>query len=142
VELIPACARSVFDIIRPPTLEDAAKKFAYLSTQHERLEVLIRDSCHCYAAGERWLHAARRERELVPAMGEAVRLQEETLEMLVRAAINGLALPSCEIAVLCTMCDFPFWKSLVDAGISQSKVSDVIIDLALRYLTTHAQSHS
>lgn len=64
VDLVPACARSVFDIIRPPTLEEADAKFVSLPSPLERLEVLIRDSCHCYSRGEGWLHAARRERDL------------------------------------------------------------------------------
>ncbi|MPZ15807.1 MAG: TetR family transcriptional regulator [Chloroflexi bacterium] len=133
-ELIPACARSVFDIIRPPTLEEAGVKFARLRTPAKRLEILIRDSCHCYAKGEGWLHAARRERDLIPAVGEAVRLQEETLETLVRAATDGLDLSRRDIATLFAFCDFPFYKSLVDAGVMKSEVADVIVDLALGYL--------
>lgn len=61
VELIPACARSVFDVVAQPTLEEAGAKFEHLSGPAERLEFFIRESCVCYAAGEGWLHAARRE---------------------------------------------------------------------------------
>jgi hypothetical protein len=129
----------VFDIIRPPTLEEAGDKFASLPTPAERLELLIRDSCHCYAKGEGWLHAARRERDLIPAVGDAVRLQEETLERLVRAATDGLDLSKRDIAVLYTFCDFPFYKSLVDAGVKRSEAADVIVDLALGYLKMRAR---
>jgi AcrR family transcriptional regulator len=137
VELIPACARSVFDIIRPPTLEEAGAKFARLRTPAKRLEVLIRDSCHCYSKGQGWLHAARRERDLIPAVGEAVRIQEETLETLVRAATHGVDLSKRDIAVLYAFCDFPFFKSLVDAGVKEGEAADVIVDLAVGYLKVH-----
>ncbi len=139
VELIPACARSVFDIIRPPTLEEAGAKFARLRTPTKRLEVLIRDSVHCYTKGQGWLHAARRERDLIPAVGETVRIQEETLEMLVRAATKGVDLSDRDIAVLYAFCDFPFFKSLVDAGVKGSDVADVIVELAADYLKVRAR---
>jgi len=140
VELIPACARSVFEIVRPPTLEEASVKFAHLPTPAQRLESLIRDSCHCYAAGEGWLHAARRERDLIPAVGDVVRLQEESLDTLVRAAVDGRSLSKGHIAVLRTFCDFPFWKSLVDAGVKRSEVDDVIVGIALAHLKKHART--
>ena len=139
VELIPACARSVFDIIRPPTLKEASEKFAHLRTPADRLEVLIRDSVHCYSKGEGWLHAARRERDLIPAIDEALAVQEGTLRMLVRAATQGVDLDKTEISVLYTYCDFPYWKALVDAGVSRRDVADVIVDLAQRYLRTSAR---
>lgn len=139
VELIPACARSVFDIIRPPSLEEASEKFAHLRTPAARLEVLIRDSAHCYSMGEGWLHAARRERDLIPSIDEALRVQEETLRVLVRAATQGVRLDEGEISVLYTYCDFPYWKSLIDAGIPRRDVAEVIVDLARRYLRARAR---
>ncbi len=139
LELIPACARSVFDIIQPPTLEEASEKFSHLRTPAARLEVLIRDSVHCYSKGEGWLHAARRERDLIPAIDEAIGIQEKTLRMLVRAATHGVDLNETEISVLYTYCDFPYWKSLVDAGVSRRDVADLIVDLAQRFLRTRAR---
>lgn len=139
-ELIPACARTVFDIIRPPTIDEATIKFAALPGAPERLEILIRDSCHCYERGEAWLQAARRERDLVPAIGEAVRLQEASLDVLVRAAVRGSVKGRRDIAVLRTLADFPFWKSLVDGGVPRNTAPDVIVRLARRYLADHSQS--
>jgi hypothetical protein len=72
-------------------------------------------------------------------VGDAVRLQEETLERLVRAATDGLDLSKRDIAVLYTFCDFPFYKSLVDAGVKRSEAADVIVDLALGYLKMRAR---
>jgi AcrR family transcriptional regulator len=139
VELIPACARSVFEVVAQPTLEEVSAKFEHLSGPAERLEFFIRESCVCYAAGEGWLHAARRERDLIPAVGEAVRIQEQALEVLVRYVADGLGLAERSIAVLVTLCDFPFWKSLVDAGVERADVGDVIVELALYHLGAHAE---
>lgn len=139
VELIPACARSVFDVVAQPTLEEAGAKFEHLSSPAERLEFFIRESCVCYAAGEGWLHAARRERDLIPAVGEAVGLQERALQTFVRYVVDGLGFSERSTAVLITFCDFPFWKSLVDAGVERTEVGDVIVDLALSHLESHAE---
>src|SRR5687768_1290265 len=66
--LVPACARSVFDVIRPPTLEEASIKFAALDYPHERLALLVRRSVNCYVLGQGWLQAAYRERDFVPEL--------------------------------------------------------------------------
>ena len=139
VELIPACARTIFDIIKPPTIDEAATKFAALPTAAARLEILIRDSCACYAKGEGWLHAARRERDLIPAVGDAVALQERTLAVLVRAAVRGTGMSRGDLAVLHTFCDFPFWKSLIDTGVARTRAADVIVDVATSYLKEHSK---
>jgi AcrR family transcriptional regulator len=129
VELIPACARSVFDIVRPPTLDEAAEKFAALDTPSARMEQLVRDSCHCYERGEAWLHASRREQDLVPAMGEAVRMQEASLDVLVRAALGLGRPPTRLVRLLCTLADFPFWKALVDNGVARPDAEEIIVEL-------------
>lgn len=138
VELVPACARTIFDIIKPPTIEEAAIKFAAVPTAAARLEILIRDSCVCYAKGEGWLHAARRERDLIPAVGEAVDLHERSLGVLVRAAVDGTGLSRRDVAVLQVLCDFPFWKSLIDSGVGRARVVEVVIDIADSYLKAHS----
>jgi len=114
-ELVPACARVVFDIIQTPTVEEASVQFANLSGPGERLEYLAAASCHCYRRGEQWLHAAYRERDFVPELDQAVRLIQDTLQVLVRAAV-GRPLRRPEASTLFVLNDFPFWKSLVDAG--------------------------
>ncbi len=127
-ELVPACARTVFDIIKPPTIEEATVQFATLPTATDRLELLVVNSCHCYSAGEGWLHAAYRERDFVPALDEALGVIEGTLETLVRAAAGG-SMSRHDRDVLFVMCNFPFWKLLRDQNFSYRAALNIIVRL-------------
>ena len=127
-ELVPPCARAVFDVIRPPSTEEAEARFATMPTIAARLEHLVRESCHCYARGEAWLHAAHRERDFVPALDTALGVIQGTLHVLVDAAV-GRPLPPAEHGTLFTLCDFPFWKALVDRGLRYPAAERTLIDL-------------
>lgn len=127
-ELIPACARSVFDIIQPPTLDEAAVKFAALGSPGARLEQLVRDSCDCYAKGAAWLHAAYRERDFVPALDDALRLLEDSLAVLVDAAF-GEPLERQDRDLLFVLCDFPMWWSLAAQGWEHDTIAAHLVRL-------------
>lgn len=127
-ELVPACAREVFDLIRPPTLEEASVQFAAMGRPADRFEHLARESCHCYRRGEGWLHAAHRERDFVPELAAALTLIQDTLHVLVEAAAER-PLDKARHARLFTLCDFPFWRSLRDAGLSYPATEGSVVDL-------------
>jgi AcrR family transcriptional regulator len=129
-ELVPACARSVFDVIRPPTLEEASVRFAAMRDPSERLAHLVRRSVHCYTLGEGWLHAAYRERDFLPELEGALQVIQGSLHVLVRAAASR-RLKKAEHALLFTLCDFPFFKSLVDAGLDRGAAERTIVDLVV-----------
>lgn len=134
VELIPACARSVFDVARPPTVEEANERFATLASARHRFAQLLADSFHCYEQGEAWLHAARRERDLIPAVGEVVTIQEQALAVLVDACLAGQRVSKRSFEVLCVLCDFSFWKSLADAGAPRRSIHKTVLDLVTTVL--------
>ena len=125
-DLVPACAQTVFDVIQPPTVEEASTIFANLTTPADRLERLVRNSCHCYEPGEGWLHAAHRERDFIPELDVALRVIEDTVAVLVRAAA-GRKLSEVAEAELFVLNDFPFWKSLVDRGLSYRQTETAIV---------------
>lgn len=127
-ELVPACARSVFDIIEPPTIADARTMFADRSSPADRLEQLVRDSCACYRKGRGWLRAAHRERDLVPELHAALRVIEDSLEVLIEAATDR-PLPGSRRHVLFVLSDFPFWWSLTDRGVGDQQAEDHIVRL-------------
>lgn len=129
-ELVPACAHTVFDIIQPPTLEQAAGTFAELASASERFEQLVRYSCHCYVAGSDWLHAAHRERDFVPELEEAMDVIEDSLRVLVTAAA-GRSLDEREHQLLFVLCDFPIWRSLIDAGTTHADAESTLVRLVL-----------
>lgn len=128
-DLVPACAQVVFDIIRPPTPDEAAVQFESMPAAEDRFEHLARESCHCYRRGEGWLHAAHRERDFVPELDAALSLIQDTLHVLVRAAAEGRRLDRRSGAVLFTLCDFPFWKQLVDQGTSYRVAEEIVVGL-------------
>jgi AcrR family transcriptional regulator len=129
-ELVPACARTVFDIIQPPTLEQAAGTFDALHRADQRFEQLVRYSCHCYLAGSGWLHAAHRERDFFPELDEALRVIEDSLDTLVTAAA-GHPLDGSDHRLLVVLCDFPLWWSLVDRGTAPDEAEAVLVRLVL-----------
>ena len=127
-ELIPACARSVFDIIEPPALEDAGQQFSEHTAPEDRLEQFVRASCVCYGKGRGWLHAAHRERDFVPELDAALRILDESLEVLVAAAA-GRPLSPVELRSLFALCDFPFWWGLTAGGLTDREVEEEIVRL-------------
>jgi AcrR family transcriptional regulator len=128
--LIPACAQATFAAgARLPTAAEIGKLFAGLSSTRERLQTLVVQSCRCYERGEGWLDACRREARSLPALAAAVRTQDGALEVLIAAAV-GRRLTGARAAAVKTLVDFPFWKSLVDAGTPRRQVPSIITDLA------------
>jgi AcrR family transcriptional regulator len=140
VELIPACAKAVFDVAQPPTIEQASAKFGDLDSPLARFELLVRESGHCYGDGEAWLHAARRERDLIPAIDEVVRVQDAALEVLVTACLGDVRVSANATRLLFVFCDFPFWKLLVDQGTPRRAAPGIVIDLIRSVLETEGAS--
>ena len=129
--LIPACAQAAFAAgAQLPTSAQLAGLFAGLTTASQRLEHVVTESCRCYERGEGWLDASRKEASSVPALADAVRTQDRALDALIAAAV-GSQLARHKNGALKALLDFPFWKSLVDAGVSRAKAPAVIADLAL-----------
>jgi AcrR family transcriptional regulator len=127
-ELVPACARTVFDVIQPLTLEQADATFGTLERVGDRFEQLVRYTAHCYSAGAGWLHAAHRERDFVVELHNALVIIEDSLRVLITAAA-GRRLAKADHAVLFVLSDFPTWWSLTASGLSARAVEDVMVRL-------------
>jgi AcrR family transcriptional regulator len=129
-ELVPACARTVFDLIRPLTLEEATSKFVSIRDPAERLAALVQRNVHCYGLGEDWLHAAYRERDFIPELDAALHIIQETVQVLIEATAGRRASKADE-ATLFALLDFPFYKSLRSAGLDQRTTEKVLMRLVL-----------
>ena len=134
-DLIPACARTVFDVIQPLTLEQAHATFGALERVEDRFEQLVRYTAHCYGVGAGWLHAAHRERDFVVELDTALGIIEDSLRILITAAA-GRRLAKADHAVLFVLCDFPCWWSLRASGLPLRAVEDVMVRL-VRSEVTH-----
>jgi len=124
-ELVPACARTVFDLIQPLTLDQADATFGALELAEDRFEQLVRYSAHCYRAGAGWLRAAHREREFVPELDAALEIIEDSLRVLITAAA-GRRLSRADHGVLC---DFPLWWSLTASRLPERAVEEAMVRL-------------
>ena len=127
-ELVPACARTIFDLIQPLTIEQADATFGDLEQASARLEQLVRYTCHCYAQGADWLHAAHRERDFVDELDTALCVIEVSLRALITAAA-GRRLSKTDHRIVFALCDFPMWWSLTATGLSARAVEDVMVRL-------------
>lgn len=127
-ELIPACARTVFNLIQPLTVEQASATFGALDRATDRFEQLVRYSAHCYAAGAGWLHAAHRERDFVPELDAALKVIDDSLRALVSAAA-GRRLTKADQGLLFVFCDFPIWWSLRASGLRAPAAEDAMVRL-------------
>jgi AcrR family transcriptional regulator len=127
--LIPACAETVFNMSGLPTPAAADDIFGDAATPLARLERLVHGTCDCYVRSAGWLNAARREEELIPALQDAVRVQRDGLAILTRVALNGSRASEELIRVITALLDFPLWKSLNDAGLSDEAAAHQIVDM-------------
>jgi len=127
-ELIPACASSIV-VLQPITPDDIANLFHGRPQPWQRLEWIIRGTCECYARDGDWLNAARREGDLVPALSQVVHTQQESLRILVGAALEGTGATEHSVQVLAALIDFPLWKSFRDMGLAAPEANEQILEL-------------
>ena len=132
-ELIPACARSI-SVLQHLTPEAAANLFRDQPNPLQRLEWITRQTCECYERDENWLHAARREGDLIPALSEVVGVQQENLRTLVRAALQETEVSDHSVQVLAALIDFPIWRSFRDAGLRAVEATNEVLELVRNQL--------
>jgi AcrR family transcriptional regulator len=137
-ELVPACLETIWTREQlEPTPERARGIFADLKRRDERFERLVRASCDCYAKAPAWLAMTRAERAGVPEMREATARQQEALRRLVRAALGDAEVDRRVERILRALVDFPFWQSLVDAGMSARQAADTVVEMVRSELRRH-----
>jgi AcrR family transcriptional regulator len=132
-ELLPACARTIH-VLRELTPEEAAATFSGMRTTGLRLEVLVRGTCECYARDQGWLHAARREEELVPALEDIGRVQRDSLRILTSAALDGLGASGRTVRLVAALLDFAVWKALRVAGLDEEEATQQVLEMVRRQL--------
>lgn len=127
--LIPACARREFDAIDLPTKAEIEAQFADLAGVGERFERLVWQSCACFERGERWLRAAYREADLVPAMNRVRQQIDGDVATLVDVVLAGRRVPRSARATLRVLAGYPFWQQLIDSGVTRGQAPSVICGL-------------
>jgi len=134
--LADACAQTAFHIAEIPTPEAAVRQFGDLPDLSSKLRRFIDISCHCYERATDWLAAERRERHLA-AFARTVEREEAALDAIVRGLLEPAGADEVDIAVVKALVDFPFWQSLVTAGVPGHRAADVMHQLVLDHLSAH-----
>lgn len=132
-DLVRACAGGIL-VLRPLTPEQAAATFRGLTRLAARLEVLVYGTFDCYERDRGWLHAARREEDLVPALRDAARVLRDNLRTLTAAALEGHQPPERTITLIASLIDFPVWETLRTAGLNQAETAEEILELVRGHL--------
>lgn len=127
-ELIPACAETIH-VLQPIRPEEAAAMFPPLPRPSQRLEWLVQGTCDCYRRDGGWLHALRREEDLIPALGEAGQVQRDSLRLLAAGALEGTGADEELINLVAALIDFPLWQSLCQAGFSRDEATERVLEL-------------
>jgi AcrR family transcriptional regulator len=136
-DLIPACTLSFIDSVAPMTEAEALTAFAELAGPIDKLDKLIREDCSCYERGQEWFRVVIRERDVIPELDEMASSAEATLATLVAAALDGTPAPPELHFALRAVIDFPFWRALIVAGVSEAAAPDIMLDLARDLLSRH-----
>lgn len=123
--LAEACAQTAFHIAEVPTPEIAVRQFADIGDLASKLERFIAISCHCYERAADWLATERRERHL-PAFARTLGREEAALGAIVRGLLEPAGADGHTVAIVTSLVDFPFWQSLVAAGVPEHDVPAVI----------------
>jgi AcrR family transcriptional regulator len=127
-DLLPACAGTI-QVLRPVSPEYAAALFEGLPRPNQRLDVLVRGTCACYARDGGWLHAARHEGDLAPSLRDIRRIQAENLRLLVTSSLAGTETSERAIRAITALIDFPVWKAFRDAGFSEAEATLLVLQL-------------
>lgn len=127
-DLLPACASSIH-VLRPLNAQQIARIFYGMPHPNARLEALVRGTCDCYAIDQGWLHAARREEDLLPVLRDVAKIQRDNLRVLVQTALADTDASERTIRVVTALIDFPVWRALRDAGLSNGEATEQILEL-------------
>lgn len=126
--LLPACSRSIV-VFEPVTPRTAQRIFHGASGPWGRLSRLVRGTCECYERDGAWLHAVRREGDLVAGLEQIVRVEQQSLHTLVQAALAGSGAGRRCLRVVAALVDFPVWKSLRNAGLTANEATEKVLEL-------------
>jgi AcrR family transcriptional regulator len=134
-ELIPACGRVAMEIVALPDPETAPSLFVGLRGRRARVERLVAEVFAIYERGGEILAAARRERDLHPALAEDGRRMEASLAALVDAALEPVGnVADLDRRVVRAMLDLDTWGALREQGIEAGDAVQVVADMLERRL--------
>jgi AcrR family transcriptional regulator len=126
-ELIPACGEVSMGIVALPDPADAPALFEGVRRGRARLERLVAEAYAIYERGADVLGPVRRERGLHPALDEAGRTLEVSLDALIDAALEPFApVDAADRRVVRAMLDLATWQALREQGFEGDDTVQVV----------------
>ena len=132
-ELVPACGELMYNITRPPSLEDTSQIFAGAGTLEERLERLISELFDFYERGASYIETDFQERQL-PAVQEWEAYWRATIEGLTREALSPVGPDERTVRAASTLIDFSVFKSFLERDIPKEEATKIMNEVLLCWI--------
>ena len=132
-ELVPACGELMYNITRPPSLEDTSQIFAGAGTLEERLERLISELFDFYERGASYIETDFQERQL-PAVQEWEAYWRATIEGLTREALHPSQPDQRTVQAVGALIDFSVFKSFSERGIPKEQAAEIMNEVLLCWI--------
>jgi len=132
-ELVPACGKLMYAIIRPPSMEDAPQIFAGASSLEERLERLVLELFDFYERGAPYIETDFQERRL-PAIVEWEAHMRATIAGLVREALTSLVPDERTVQAASALLDFYTFKSFLNRDIPKEQAAKTMGEVLLCWI--------
>jgi AcrR family transcriptional regulator len=132
-ELVPACGELMYAITQPPSLEDAPRIFAGVSSMEERLERLISELFGFYERGAPYIETDFQERKM-PVVQEWEAHMRATIAGLTREALHPARPDEDTVQAVSALLDFPTFKSFADRDIRKEQAAKTIEEVLLCWI--------
>lgn len=132
-ELMPACGALMYEITRPPSLEDTTRIFAGAESFEERLERLVSELFGFYERGAPYIETDFQERQL-PMVQEWEAHMRATVAGLAREALRPVGPDEDMVQAVSALLDFSTFKSFLDRGIEKEQAAKTINKVLLCWM--------
>jgi AcrR family transcriptional regulator len=132
-ELVPACGELMYAITQPPSLDDAPRIFAGVSSLEERLECLISELFDFYERGAPYIESDFRERQL-PMVQEWEAHMRATVAGLTREALLPAGPDEATVQAVSALLDFSTFKSFLDREIQKEQTAQTMNEVILCWI--------
>jgi AcrR family transcriptional regulator len=136
-ELVRSCGEHFMGGLRLPSEDLAPEVFAGASTEDERIHRMVETFFGAYERGADGITAARRERNDVPALGEAMEELDHALDAIVAEAVRPKRADRSSVASLKALTDVEVWRALRDQGVPPAAAVDQASAAVERWLEAH-----
>ena len=135
--LVRGCGQHFFETLQLPPTDRASELFAGAASENERIRRMTQAFFGVYERGADGITEARRERNDIPALEEAVVALESSFDALVAEALRDRGPDGRSIASLRALTDVEVWRALREQGASHDAAVEEMSSAVERWLDAH-----